>query len=160
MRASIFFAASVLPVLCFAQDSGDAKDFLDSVDICAQSTLQIEAAKNSCGLDIACLCKDDSFITTIMAETTCTPPQLIEFGQLVAKECSSYGVTVDIPSGDSGNSDSGDSDSDKSDTGSTDDKDDDKDDDAEEKTNWGGRTTILDLGMMLAAAGLAGLVGV
>ncbi|KFY70665.1 hypothetical protein V498_10277, partial [Pseudogymnoascus sp. VKM F-4517 (FW-2822)] len=35
MRASIFFAASVLPVLCFAQDSGDAKDFLDSVDICA-----------------------------------------------------------------------------------------------------------------------------
>ncbi|KFY87758.1 hypothetical protein V498_07024, partial [Pseudogymnoascus sp. VKM F-4517 (FW-2822)] len=125
-----------------------------------QSTLQIEAAKNSCGLDIACLCKDDSFITTIMAETTCTPPQLIEFGQLVAKECSSYGVTVDIPSGDSGNSDSGDSDSDKSDTGSTDDKDDDKDDDAEEKTNWGGRTTILDLGMMLAAAGLAGLVGV
>lgn len=91
-----------------------------------------------------------------MAETTCTPPDLVEFGQLVAKECSSYGVTVDIPGGDSGNNDSGDSDSDKSDTGSTDDK----DDNAEEKPNWGGRTTIVDLGMMLAAAGLAGLVGV
>lgn len=94
-----------------------------------------------------------------MAETTCTPPQLVEFGQLVAKECSSYGVTVDVPSGNSGSSGSGDSgsgDSDSDDTGSTDDN----GDDAEDQPNWGGRTTIVDLGMMLGVAGLAGLVGV
>lgn len=116
-----------------------------------------------------------------MAETTCTPPQLVEFGQLVAKECSSHGVTVDIPGGDAGNSDSGDSgsgnsgsgnsgsgnsgsgdsgsgdsDTDKSDTGNTDNK----DEDAEDKPNWGERATMVDLGMMLGAVGLAGLVGV
>lgn len=133
--------------------------------------MKIEAAKNSCGLDITCLCKDDDFIATIMAETTCTPTQLVEFGQLVAKECSSHGVTVDIPNGDAGNSNSGDSDSgnngsgnsgsgtsgsgdsdaDKSDTGNTDDKD---------TPNWAGRATMVNLGVMLGVAGLTGLVGV
>ncbi|KFZ04410.1 hypothetical protein V502_10171 [Pseudogymnoascus sp. VKM F-4520 (FW-2644)] len=181
MRASILFVASVLPVLSLAKDSDEAMDFLDSVNVCAISTLQIEAAKNSCGLDIACLCSDDDFIATIMAGTTCTPTQLVEFGQLVAKECSSHGVTVDIPNVDAGNSDSGNSDSgnsgsgnsgsgnsdpgnsgsgdsnaDKSDTGNTDDK----DKNAQDKPNWAGRATMVNLGVMLGVAGMAGLVGV
>ncbi|KFY84749.1 hypothetical protein V500_09012 [Pseudogymnoascus sp. VKM F-4518 (FW-2643)] len=171
MRASILFVASVLPVLSLANDSDEAMNFLDSVNICATSIVQIEAAKNSCGLDIACLCRDDDFIATIMAGTTCTPTQLVEFGQLVAKECSSHGVTVDIPNGDAGNSDSGDSDSgnsgsgnsgsgdsnaDKSDTGNTDDK----VKNAQDKPNWAGRATMVNLGVMLGVAGMAGLVGV
>lgn len=192
-----FFLSVPLAILClypyqsliFSTPLVHAPLFLlsaDFINASQTSTVKIEAAKNSCGLDIACICRDDDFIATIMTETTCTPTQLVEFGQLVAKECSSHRVTVDIPGGDvgnsgsgnsgsensgsgnsdsgdsssgnsgSGNSGSGDSDADKSDTGNTDDK----DKNAQDKPNWAGRATMVNLWVMLGVTGMAGLVGV
>lgn len=114
----------------------------DFINTSQAVTVRIEAAKTSCGFDIACLCKDSSFIETVMSGTTCTPPDVVEFGGLVAKECASKGVTVDVPGGDGGDSGSGGGDG-----------------DAEDKPNWGERVTVVDVGMMLGAAGLVALVG-
>lgn len=90
---------------------------------------------------------------------------MVEFGNLIAEECSSKGVTIDVPSvdgggkgtGDTGAGNTGANDSSEDTSGGSSDA---GDSDADDKPNWGERVTMVNVGMMLGAAGLAGLVGV
>lgn len=94
--------------------------------------LSIAAGENNCNMEATCLCKDQTFISSLTkkVEAACSKEELDKVVNLATEACKTAGVTVAIPVDNSTDS-------------STDDP------------SWGERSSTVNLAMMVGVMGLA-----
>ncbi|KFY86588.1 hypothetical protein V500_07519 [Pseudogymnoascus sp. VKM F-4518 (FW-2643)] len=96
MRVASLFVIAALPALSLAQ----SVDSLSSeVPFCALGPLSIAAGENNCNMDATCLCKDQTFITSLTkkVEAACSKEELDKVVSLATGACKTAGVTIAVP---------------------------------------------------------------
>ncbi|KFZ24273.1 hypothetical protein V502_01265 [Pseudogymnoascus sp. VKM F-4520 (FW-2644)] len=96
MRVASLFVIAALPALSLAQ----SVDSLSSeVPFCALGPLSIAAGENNCNMDATCLCKDQTFVTSLTkkVEAACSKEELDKVVSLATSACKTAGVTIAVP---------------------------------------------------------------
>ncbi|OBT56252.1 hypothetical protein VE04_02425 [Pseudogymnoascus sp. 24MN13] len=96
MHISNLLLIGVLPALSLAQS---LDSLASDVPLCALGPLSIAAGENNCNMEATCLCKDQTFISSLTkkVEAACSKADLDKVVTLATNACQSAGVTVDIP---------------------------------------------------------------
>ena len=94
--------------------------------------LSIAAGENNCNMDATCLCKDQTFISSLTkkVEAACSKEELDKVVSLATSACKTAGVTIAVPVDNSTDSSAA-------------------------NPSWGERSSTVNLAMMVGVLGLA-----
>ncbi|ELR04313.1 hypothetical protein VC83_06004 [Pseudogymnoascus destructans] len=98
MRISNLVVIAALPALSLTQS---LNSLATDIPLCALGPLSIAAGEKNCNSDAQCLCKDQTFISSLTkkVEAACSKGDFNKVVTLATNACKSAGVTVDIPVG-------------------------------------------------------------